>query len=254
MKQILIYQDYVDHHNNAHLIAALKNARPNDNISFCDAHDIIEGHLTDNVDLFIMPGGADLYFCEKLNGKGNKNIRTYVENGGTYLGICAGAYYGCARLEWDIGGKFEIEGDRQLSFYSGTATGPIYELLEQNSVEKSWDNIARLSLENDTTATVIYRAGPYFSEPKDNNVEFLARYKNIKNTPPAIIKCAIGSGHAVLCAPHIEYTPALYKKMIYKNANPSYIWQTNILETYKKEWSQDRDPFTKILETVLKQS
>lgn len=30
-------------------------------------------------------------------------IRQFVENGGTYIGFCAGAYFACNRVEFEIG-------------------------------------------------------------------------------------------------------------------------------------------------------
>ena len=55
--------------------------------------------------LLVMPGGADLGYARTLNGEGNRRIKLYVQNGGKYLGLCAGGYYGCARCEWEVGKK-----------------------------------------------------------------------------------------------------------------------------------------------------
>ncbi|MGB1077594.1 MAG: BPL-N domain-containing protein, partial [Bdellovibrionales bacterium] len=201
MKKILIYQDYVDHNNNAHNITAFKKAVPDSNIEFCDADDILNGCLTPEIDLFVIPGGADLYFCEKLNGKPNQHIREYVETGGTYLGICAGSYYGCKNIEWAKNSPHQICEPRELQFFNGNAFGPIYEFLEDQNIEKSWDQAVILKNEDDETSTTLYRAGPYFSEPEDNSTTVLARYAELKNTPPAILLCSVGKGRALLCGP-----------------------------------------------------
>jgi glutamine amidotransferase-like uncharacterized protein len=47
--------------------------------------------LFDDAVLLAVPGGADLPFCKALNGAPNERIRRFVEEGGAYLGICAGA-------------------------------------------------------------------------------------------------------------------------------------------------------------------
>ena len=38
----------------------------------------------------VFPGGADSPYQEKLQGEGNRVIRQFVEEGGWYLGFCAG--------------------------------------------------------------------------------------------------------------------------------------------------------------------
>ncbi|EFJ50700.1 hypothetical protein VOLCADRAFT_88490 [Volvox carteri f. nagariensis] len=73
-----------------------------------------------------MPGGADLPYCKHLNGHGNRLLRDYVAGGGSYLGICAGAYYACRRVEFEVGGPLEVVGDRELCFFPGAARGPAY--------------------------------------------------------------------------------------------------------------------------------
>ncbi|KAF4712779.1 biotin holocarboxylase synthetase, partial [Perkinsus olseni] len=44
--------------------------------------------------LFVIPGGADLPWVEDLHGKGCRMIRAFVEDGGSFLGVCAGSYFG----------------------------------------------------------------------------------------------------------------------------------------------------------------
>lgn len=56
----------------------------------------------------IVAGGADLAYCAQLNGAGNAVIRRYVSSGGAYLGLCAGAYYACRRVEFEPGGPLEV--------------------------------------------------------------------------------------------------------------------------------------------------
>lgn len=85
-----------------------------------------------------MPGGADLPYCRHLDGEGNRLIRGapfaqparpplatvapyalgaiclpdflsaagYVEAGGSYIGLCAGAYYACSRVEFEPGSRW----------------------------------------------------------------------------------------------------------------------------------------------------
>jgi len=43
-----------------------------------------------------------------LKFKGNKLIREYVEQGGMYLGLCAGGYYGAQKVEFEVGTPLEV--------------------------------------------------------------------------------------------------------------------------------------------------
>ena len=49
-----------------------------------NAEQTISGEWRKDAAAFIMPGGADLPYCKKLNGAGNVQIIEYVEAGGTY--------------------------------------------------------------------------------------------------------------------------------------------------------------------------
>ena len=72
------------------------------------AQQVIEGGWEEETDLFIMPGGRDRLYHAALLGAGNLKIRSFVERGGTYLGLCAGAYYGCRSIEFEKGFPLEI--------------------------------------------------------------------------------------------------------------------------------------------------
>eukprot|EP01134_Creolimax_fragrantissima_P006231 CFRG6231T1 len=52
-------------------------------------------------------------------------IREYIQAGGVYVGICAGAYMACNRVIFDEGGALEVIGDRPLSFFPGNGVGPV---------------------------------------------------------------------------------------------------------------------------------
>jgi glutamine amidotransferase-like uncharacterized protein len=229
MPDILVYQDYV--HNNGILFRNLVHAYGARNVGFCDASDILDGACLEKARLLIMPGGADLYYKEKLDGQGNANIQTFVENGGAYLGICAGAYYGCDTLSWGAGSAHEISGSRQLGFFKGCAVGPIAEFIQEGDITKSWRNIVRLT--GDFLSKVhhaFYAAGPYFiaDEGTSQSCEVLARYDEILEKPPAIIRLNYGAGAVVLSAVHIEYGADDIARTTYHTNNPSLDWDQSI--------------------------
>ena len=47
-----------------------------------------------------MPMARRCFVLSKLKEKGNRIIKQYVEEGGTYLGFCAGAYYGTSYCDF----------------------------------------------------------------------------------------------------------------------------------------------------------
>lgn len=66
--------------------------------------------------LLAIPGGRDLPYVEALSIKSTiaKRIKEYVKQGGSFLGICAGAYFGAQTVEFDVGGSMEVRGSREL--------------------------------------------------------------------------------------------------------------------------------------------
>mgnify|MGYP001804254009 CR=1 FL=1 len=94
------------------------------NIQTIDSAEIKRKEWVKDAALLAMPGGADIAYMEKLNGQGNNIIKEYVKNGGSYLGICAGAYYASGEVEFDKDGPLEVLGKRELAFFPGKTIGP----------------------------------------------------------------------------------------------------------------------------------
>merc|ERR1719193_1090665 len=86
------------------------------------AENIIDGDLEPPA-LLVMPGGYDLGYVEKLDGHGIMGIREFVENGGTYVGFCAGAYFASAWCQFKLGTSIEVNERRALSLHKGRALG-----------------------------------------------------------------------------------------------------------------------------------
>ena len=93
-----------------------------------NAEEFQKNDWEENAALLIFPGGADRYYRKLLSaaiGNGsNKRIRAYIENGGKYMGICAGSYYGTSKVEFDVNGPLEVKEERELKLFRGRAIGP----------------------------------------------------------------------------------------------------------------------------------
>lgn len=246
MKTVLVYQDYI--HNNGVLFRRLRDTFGADRVRHCDAADIIGGCLDpETVGLFVMPGGADLYYCEKLNGAGNTAIRSYVEAGGTYLGICAGAYYACRRIEWARDQKdAAIIQDRELEFFAGTAIGPLPEYIE--NFEGSWAGVAALSTP-EGLAAAFYRGGCGFIPDIDSAHVTLASY-DLPDRPAALIETRVGRGRVILSGCHIEHTPAAMTAELYHHNNSSYPHTKRVLDELTARWHPQMDLWGRHIEGI----
>jgi len=71
--------------------------------------------------LLIIPGGRDIPYHQKLSGKGTAKIRNYVQEGGRFLGICAGAYFASQEVIFEKGTPLEVHETRDLKFFPGSA-------------------------------------------------------------------------------------------------------------------------------------
>lgn len=66
-----------------------------------DGNDIRGGKLT-GFDVVLLPGGSGSGEAKSLEESGRKEIKSFVERGGGYLGICAGAYLASADYDWSL--------------------------------------------------------------------------------------------------------------------------------------------------------
>ncbi|KAG6138797.1 hypothetical protein E4U38_000286 [Claviceps purpurea] len=172
--------------------------------------------------LLVIPGGADLGYCRVLNGLGNRLISDYVRRGGAYLGLCAGAYYGSGRCEFEVGNKpLEVVGSRELAFFPGTCRGGAFRGFEYHSEKGARAAILRVakgSFEEklaDTFASY-YNGGGVFVDATTvtgRKVEVLASYQDDLDVDgghgkAALVLCHVGEGLAMLSGTHPEFAPA----------------------------------------------
>lgn len=169
--------------------------------------------------MLVMPGGADLGYCQLLNGHGNRRISQFVRRGGAYLGFCAGGYYGSKRCEFEVGDKkMQVIGERELAFFPGTCRGCAFEGFVYHSEDGARAPELKASKSALNIGTVpdlfqsYYNGGGVFVDAEsfaDQGVEVLANYTEELNVDPgqgaaAVVYCKVGEGAAVLTGPHPE--------------------------------------------------
>lgn len=188
---------------------------------------IIKEPWTSSCALLVFPGGADLGYCRVLNGEGNQRIRRYVERGGSYLGFCAGGYYGSQKCEFEVGDKkMEVVGKRELAFFPGICRGCAFKGFVYQS--EAGACAAELTIETASFAGIdcpksfksYYNGGGVFVDAANfttQGVEILATFSNQTDVDggdsgpsAAVIYRKIGEGCAILTGPHPEYVRANY--------------------------------------------
>lgn len=157
--------------------------------------------------LLVLPGGRDLPYCNDLHGRAVNNIRTFLDNGGAFIGTCAGAYFASSRIEFAKGTEFEVVGERELSVFKGASIGPYFEDFNyQNDTEK-W---LLVRCNDEANREVFYHGGGYFeTSALQNNAKIIGSYKE---GAAAMIKVAHpNNGVSLLSHVHFE-TPGCWPK------------------------------------------
>ncbi len=158
--------------------------------------------------LLVIPGGRATPYHEALHQHGHQKINDFIASGGSYLGICAGGYYGASKIIFESGHpENEIITTQALGLYPGTAEGPAYELgVFRYHSEAGARTASIISSINNETFPTYFNGGCWFhSHPKDHQTEVIARYADIDNQPAAIILFPYEKGHVCLAGVHFEY-------------------------------------------------
>ncbi|KAI9700829.1 MAG: biotin holocarboxylase synthetase [Candelina mexicana] len=181
---------------------------------------ILKEPWTASCALLVFPGGADLGYCRKLNGEGNRRISQFVQRGGAYLGLCAGGYYGSKRCEFEVGDKkMEVVGNRELAFFPGTCQGCAFTGFVYHSEKGARAVALRIGRTTQEEGIIsddfksYYNGGGVFvgaENLKGQGVEVLADYADkldidTKGGSAAVVYCKVGEGGAVLTGPHPEF-------------------------------------------------
>ena len=187
--------------------------------------------------LLVLPGGRDIPYHTDLAGKGNEVISKFVREGGSYLGICAGGYYGASEIKFMMDHEtYKVHAFRELGFWEGTCEGTVFPGFEYSSekgtrpvtMEVDLEALAKV-LEKDgrkvgkgvkkSVSHLYYNGGGAFvppsasSDPKttfqsssSSSPIVLARYAEAPNLPNAAVFSQIGAGRSLLCGTHPEYS------------------------------------------------
>ncbi len=177
-----------------------------------DSQQILSQDWEKDTKLLLIPGGRDVYYHKALGKKGAEKIRAFIENGGHYLGLCAGAYFAAQKIEFEKGGPLQVCGERALSFFPGRAAGPAYGPGRYSYESDQGVEAACISWKSEECFTY-FNGGCYFEDAHAySGVEVLGSYLQLEQTPAAIVSCRVGEGKAILSGVHIEFTTAFLQR------------------------------------------
>jgi putative intracellular protease/amidase len=161
-------------------------------------------------DVVIFSGGSGSAQSKAIGDAGRENVRKFVEKGGGYLGICAGAYLACAGFDWGLGilnaktvsNKWQRGGamlrveltDEGRSFF-GPVQGPFTIRYHNGPIIQP---LGRANLPPYQVAAL------FRSEVANNNTPV-----GVQVDSPAAVFAPYGKGRVITISPHSEDTPGL---------------------------------------------
>lgn len=164
-----------------------------------------------NCALLVLPGGRDLPYVTALK-QSNDQIISYVRGGGSFLGLCAGAYYACKRVEWEVGSPMEVTGDRPLRFFNDIGRGCAYPGFRYETEDGA--RAVKVLLPGDSAKNQSFIAeglyynggGDFVNASNTPGVEVLGEYtEGDAKGRAAGVFCKVDKGSAVLWGIHPEY-------------------------------------------------
>lgn len=227
--RVLIYKDYGSSLKSVDqlykCLSELTKERKDYEIEFIGGDEIQNGKLAEkdaNESCLCIGGGFDLGYMQSIGQNGCKNIREFVEAGGRYVGICAGAYFASNYIAFDMNGPLEVKGERWLRFFNGNAIGPVNRNFCYNSHDLS-ARAVRLNLLADNSVRYVHLdGGCYFQEINKSSypVDIIGQYCVSKEEEResaldgsadkaiAVLETKIGSGVCLLSGIHFEFNPS----------------------------------------------
>ncbi|MFP6866280.1 MAG: succinylglutamate desuccinylase/aspartoacylase family protein [Roseibacillus sp.] len=183
--------------------------------------DIADGALQ-QFDLVIFPGGSGSKQAAAIGAEGRAHVRNFVEDGGGFVGVCAGAYLAAANYKWSLAISnhktfCEVREipkvGRKSMWYRG----------KSSTVKMALTKAGKEILgQIEGTIPVRYHNGPIVSPANHEGLpgyqvlahfrSEVARYETQKGTmvdTPAIIASNFGKGRVLCISPHPESSKEL---------------------------------------------
>ena len=194
-----------------------------------DAYDVNNNDLSAYYKLIVFPGGWAGGYNEYINGSGYQNIRNFISNGGSYLGMCAGSFFACDKVYWREGSVIDTPQNiynYPLNLWDGIGDGVIRDFVYwgENTYYPNHAGTRMTDIQVDTDLmpeadpliNVLYYGGPVFkpNAGKWGNTQVIARYQMDGYSADefaAMILFPYGNGKVFLSAVHPEVSVYTYR-------------------------------------------
>lgn len=239
----------------SHTLKTLRTILPSYDVQCINAQSLALDPWMSSTSLFVLPGGRDLPFVDLLgvmqslpssstSYRADEKIREFVQmRGGSFLGICAGAYYASSFCEFEKGDAvMQVVGERlALQFFPGTCQGTVFPGFVYESDKGARMVELEMVSEQDRWMTYYNGGGAFIDAEKykDQGIEVLARYMNEEEAEAssspnnaikagyagqaAVIRCKVGKGKALLYGTHPEFPLSSKSKPNQQTAAPEAI-------------------------------
>jgi glutamine amidotransferase-like uncharacterized protein len=188
--------------------------------------DEIRAGALNRFDVVLFPGGQSSKQATELGVEGIRIVRGFVENGGGYIGVCAGGILACAASDWSLGlvnaktlsDKREIPGpDGIMAVDMGKRHSGIVQIELTEAGRKVFGDLPGL-------LDTLFALGPVFLPAGRTDLReyvSLAHYRSeiwlhesqrgTMVDTPAILAARFGRGHVIVFGSHPEVnnTPSL---------------------------------------------
>lgn len=152
----------------------------------------------------VVPGGWAPTQLEVFGPAGLDALRDFVEAGGRYVGVCAGAYAAAREVRWDTPAGAGPATAYPLGLFGGVARGPLASIApwpERAPARLAWTAAARARGIEAADLEVLYFGGPRLVPDVPRQAAVLATYQD---GGAAIVATRRGRGEVVLVAVHLE--------------------------------------------------
>ena len=183
--------------------------------------DINDGVLA-QFDMVVFPGGSGSKQAAALGKEGKDKVKEFIDSGGGYVGICAGAFLAASNYSWSLGisnhktfcETIDVPGiGRKSMWFRGDSAPVTMELTDEGrSILGDFEGIFEVRYQNGPIMSPMGRQGlggfrslAYF---RSEVYKYKPQEGTMINTP-AVIVGEYGKGRVLCISPHPESTDSL---------------------------------------------
>jgi predicted deacylase/putative intracellular protease/amidase len=181
----------------------------------------IQAGVLDQFDVVVFPGGSGSKEAAAIGGDGCQAVQAFVESGGGYIGICAGAFLTTAKYDWSLGlvnantftGNRKIPGVGVKSmWFRGSGQVKMELTAEGRKILGELPGSVELGYANGPILSPAGKKGLPEYVPLAFFRTEISKYKPQEGTmidTPAIVAAIFGKGRVIAISPHPEGTAGL---------------------------------------------